>query len=168
MPSLKLAIAVTLLIAWSGIPSAGAIEATRGEVHQSSPRLVLRCTSAGTETLVRRFVHYYALGRVRVINRMWAPEPRFQWFSSGPPGDRAGAEAENRATLARYFRTRVRVHERLRLTKLGAGYDPKRRIVNFGGKLVRSARDMHSRLPQDFKGAADCVSGRPRFIVWSM
>jgi hypothetical protein len=62
----------------------------------------------------------------------------------------------------------VRVHERIRLTQLGAGYAATRDIVNFGGKLVRSADDIRSRAPQDFKGTADCVSGRPVFIVWSM
>jgi hypothetical protein len=61
------------------------------------------------------------------------------------------------------------LHERLRLTALGAGYDPARDIVNFGGKLVRSADDIRPRRPlHAFKGAADCVSGRQTLIVWSM
>jgi len=62
----------------------------------------------------------------------------------------------------------VRVHERIRLTELRAGFDPRRRIVNFAGKLVRSADDLLARPPHDFKRAADCVSGRPSLIVWSM
>ena len=67
------------------------------------------------------------------------------------------------------FRSRVRVGKYLRLTELSAGYDPARNIVNFSGKLVRSADDIRPRRrPHDFKGAADCVSGRPRLIVWSM
>jgi hypothetical protein len=99
---------------------------------------------------------------------MWAPSPRFQWFSTGPPGARLGERAKDRTTLATYFRTRVRARERIRLTILGAGYDPTRDIVNFGGKLVRTAKDIRPRGPQDFKGAADCLSGRPLLIVWSM
>jgi hypothetical protein len=63
---------------------------------------------------------------------------------------------------------RVRVHEPLRFTALRAGYDPGKEIVNFSGKLVRRADDIRRRPPQDFKGAADCVSGRPTLIVWSM
>src|SRR5207247_1106114 len=110
----------------------------------------------------------YGAGRVAVINRMWAPEPRFQWFSSGKPGARLGPPAYVRSTLARYFRSRIRVHERLRLTELRTGYDPARRIVNFSGKLVRSADDIRLRTPHDFKGATDCVSGPPMLIVWSM
>jgi hypothetical protein len=127
------------------------------------------CTADATRTLVHSFVRDYSAGRVAVINRMWAPAPRFQWFSAGKPGARLGRPAHVRSTLARYFRSRVRVHERLRLTVLGAGYDPARDIVNFGGKLVRSADDIRPRRPpHDFKGAADCVSGRPMLIVWSM
>jgi hypothetical protein len=127
------------------------------------------CSADATRTLVRSFVRDYSAGRVAVIDRMWAPAPRFQWFSAGKPGARLGRPAHVRSTLARYFRSRVRVGERLRLTELGAGYDPARNIVNFGGKLVRSAHDIHRRRPpHDFKGAADCVSGRPILIVWSM
>ena len=127
------------------------------------------CTADATRVLVHSFVRDYSAGRVTAINRMWAPEPRFQWFSTGKPGERVGAPSHVRSTLVRYFRSRVRVHERLRLTKLGAGYDSARDIVHFGGKLVRSADDIRRRRPpHDFKGAADCVSGRPMLIVWSM
>jgi hypothetical protein len=126
------------------------------------------CTADATRTLVQSFVRNYSAGRVAVINRMWAPAPRFQWFSSGKPGARLGPPAYVRSTLARYFRSRVRVHERLRLTDLRAGYDSRRMIVHFSGKVLRRADDIRPRPAQDFKGAADCVSGRPTLIVWSM
>ena len=127
------------------------------------------CTADTARVLVHSFARDYSAGRVAVINRMWAPELRFRWFSTGKPGARLGAPAYVRSTLARYFRSRVRAHERLRLTELRAGYDPQRRIVNFSGKLVRSADDIRPRRPpHDFKGAADCVAGRPMLIVWSM
>ena len=127
------------------------------------------CTADATRVLVRSFARDYSAGRVAAINRMWAPAPRFQWFSTGKPGERSGRPAHVRSTLARYFRSRAKVHERLRLTELGAGYDPARDIVDFGGKLVRSADDIRRRRPpHDFKGAADCVAGRPMLIVWSM
>jgi hypothetical protein len=126
------------------------------------------CTATATKALVRTFVRSYGEGRVAAIDRLWAPAPRFQWFSTGPPGARLGSRAYDRATLAGYFRTRVRVHERIRLTRLGAGYDPRRHLVRFAGKLVRSADDLRPRPPQAFKGAADCVAGRPTLIVWSM
>ena len=125
---------------------------------------ITQYTLGSGETLVR----YYNAGRVAMIGRLWAPAPRFQWFSTGPPGARLGQRAYNRATLLGYFRSRVRCHERLRLTQLGAGYDSTRGIVNFGGKLVRSGDDIRTRPSQDFKGAADCLSSRPLLIVWSM
>jgi hypothetical protein len=62
----------------------------------------------------------------------------------------------------------VRVHERIVLTKLGAGYDPKRNIVDFGEMLVRSADDLGTAGPRPFKGAADCSAAGPILIVWSM
>jgi hypothetical protein len=128
----------------------------------------LTCTSAATKTVVRAFVHDFARGRTAAIARLWAPAPRFKWFSTGPPGARLGAGAYDRATLGAYFRGRIRVHEKLGLVRIGAGYDGTRGIVNFAGRLVRSADDIAARPPQDFKGAADCLSGRPLLIVWSM
>ena len=60
------------------------------------------------------------------------------------------------------------MHEKIRLTEFSAGYDPKRNIVDFGGKLIRSADDAsRTPKPRDFKGAADCKSGHPSLIVWS-
>jgi hypothetical protein len=127
------------------------------------------CTGEATLTLIRSFARNYSAGRVATINRMWAPAPRFKWFSSGKPGVRLGPAAYVRSTLASYFRSRIRVHERIRITYLRTPrYEPARKIVNFSGKLARSADDMRPRGPTDFKGAADCVSGRPTLIVWSM
>lgn len=126
-----------------------------------------RCTAKATKALVHRFVADYNGGRIAAADRLWAPEPRFQWFSSRGPERRLGSSAYDRATLSSYIRARMRFHERIRLTELDAGYDPRRNIVNFSGKLVRSADDLRPRL-FDFKGAADCPSGQPSLIVWSM
>src|ERR1022692_3900718 len=128
----------------------------------------LACTAATTKTLVRAFVEDYDRGRVAAINSMWAPEPYFQWFSTRAPGGRLGVQAYDRATLAAYFRARVRIHERIVLTRLSARYDPNRDLVNFSGEVLRSADDIHSVAPHPFKGAADCRSGSPSLIVWSM
>ena len=144
--------------------------ATRTSSAWALPGRADACTAAATKALVRSFVADYDTGRVAAINGMWASQPSFQWFSTGAPGPRLGAQAYDRATLAAYFRARVRAHESFVLTKLGAGYDPNRNIVNFGGYVLRSADDIHSTAPhlQRLKGAADCRSGRPSLIVWSM
>jgi hypothetical protein len=126
------------------------------------------CTAAATKTLVHSFVAGYKAGHVAAIDRMWAPEPYFQWYSTIAPGGRLGSKAYDRTTLAAYFRTRVRVHEKIVLTQLHAGYDAKRNLVNFAGKLVRSADDLTATGPKDFKGAAACRATGPTLIVWSM
>jgi hypothetical protein len=41
-------------------------------------------------------------------------------------------------------------------------------MVNFAGKLIRSSTDVPAGPPHDFKGAADCLAGKPILIVWSM
>jgi hypothetical protein len=126
------------------------------------------CTADATKALVRAFVRGYDRGQVNAIGRMFAPAPRFRWFSAGPPGARTGQRAYDRSTLAAYFRSRARAKEQIRLTLLRAGSDPARDIVNFSGKLVRSAKGIRPQGPKDFKGAADCLSGPPLLIVWSM
>src|ERR671926_1215904 len=159
-----------LMLVVAAVLAAAVVGVARPDAPRASPQRSAgaACTADATKALVGAFVRGFARGEVRAIDRMWAPVPRFRWFSTGPPGARLGARARNRATLATYFRARVRAGERLRLTVLGAGYDPAPKIVNFGGKLVRSANDIRPRGPQDFKGAADCRSGRPLLILWSM
>jgi len=122
------------------------------------------------KVLVRAFVSSYNAGQVASADRLWASEPRFEWFSAGAPRSparRLGTAAYDRSSLRAYFRARADSHERLRIVELGGGYDPKRHLLNFGGKVVRSADDLRSQ-KLDFKGAADCASASPRLIVWSM
>jgi hypothetical protein len=138
-----------------------------GAAAMSSPG----CTAVTTQALIRTFVSDLNTGRLEAVNRLWAPAPRFQWYSTGAPGRRTGPKAKVRATLIPYLRGRVKMHERIKLVRLGAGYDPARRLVDFGGKLLRNADDIAPRqrsIVHDFKGAADCISGRPLLIVWSM
>ena len=56
------------------------------------------CTADATKALIQSFVRGYGAGHVRAIDRMFAPEPRFEWFSAGKPASRYGSVAENRAT----------------------------------------------------------------------
>ena len=126
------------------------------------------CSARAAKALVREFAADYSRGRLARADRLWAPAGRFQWYSTGGAGRRLGAAAEDRATLASYLRGRAGRHERIRITKLTAISDAERNLVHFSGTLQRTADDIPQRPPQDFKGAADCVSGRPLLIVWSM
>jgi hypothetical protein len=125
------------------------------------------CTADATKALVRTFARSYSGGRIAEIDRWWAREPRFRWFSANAPGARLGPAAYDRATLRGYFRARVRLHERIWVTRLRAGYDREHHVGHFSGKLVRSADDLRARVG-DFKGGADCFRGRLSLIVWSM
>jgi hypothetical protein len=156
---LQALVAVALLIA---SPAAAA------RVTASASAASGGCTPIATKALVYKFARYYSDGRIAAANRLWPPKPRFRWFSTGPPGERFGPPAYVRSTLAGYFRSRARLHERIRVTELRAIYSAKRKVVDFQGKLVRSADDLTARAPQVFKGAADCVAGHPSLIVWSM
>jgi hypothetical protein len=117
---------------------------------------------------VRTFAADMNAGRAGSAARLWAPEPYFQWYSTGGAGRRLGPSAYDRSTLAAYFLARAHAHERLTIVQLGAGYDPRRNIVNFAGKLIRRAGDTRPQAPQPFKGAAACRGGTPTLIVWSM
>jgi hypothetical protein len=125
------------------------------------------CTADATKRVINSFVADYNAGRVLYADRLWAPEPRFQWLSTSGPGAATRRDPYNRATLRSFLRARARVHDRIEIETLGAGYNPRQHTVDFGGKLIRSADDLR-RGRHDFKGAADCVSGRPKLIVWSM
>lgn len=155
---------VCLVAAATAVTSA----ASRTWASDQTQHAAVGCTAASTTSLVHAFIADFSRGRVQAANQLWAPAPRFQWYSTTQPGRRLGSRSKDRSTLAAYFQSRARVHERIRLTQLHAGYDPKQNDVNFGGKLVRNADDAPGIAKQrDFKGAADCKSGHPSLIVWS-
>src|SRR4051812_40784779 len=91
-----------------------------------------RCAGPATEALVRSFARELGRGHVSAVDRMWAPAGRFVWYSTRAPGPRLGRRAEERSTLVPYLRSRVRARERLRILRVDAGYDPRRRLVDFG------------------------------------
>lgn len=148
--------------------AATASGASRTTAYERTQHSAGGCTVASTTQLVDTFVARFNSGMVAAAERVWAPAPRFQWYSTTQPGRRLGNRSKDRSTLASYFRSRARVHERIRITQFHAGFDAKRNIVNFGGKLIRTADDA-PRLPRqrDFKGAADCRAGHSSLIVWS-
>ena len=74
-------------------------------VSAAAAQRAVACTAATTKALVRTFAADYSRGRVAAIDRMFAPEPYFQWFSSSAPG--AGS-AGRRTTARRSPRTSAR------------------------------------------------------------
>lgn len=143
-------------------------EATPSHASKTERLTASRCTTGATEAVVRRFAGGYSGGQVTAINRLWASTARFEWFSTRAPGARLRARAKDRATLVAYFRARVRAHERIQLLTLKARYSQTIGVVDFSGRLVRSADDLSPGRKLWFKGATDCLLGRPSLIVWSM
>jgi hypothetical protein len=130
------------------------------------------CGRDSLRTAVGAFVSSFNAGDSLRLDALFADEPAFGWYSSGPPGLRTRAAAANRATLGAYFRSRHRRQDRLRLiafrfTGNSPGYG------NFTLVLKRSAADYRRgawfRLVG--KGAAICSDAPPepvRFIVVSL
>lgn len=161
---LTFAVVFLLAVATSAVTSSASSTGT----DERTQHYASGCTAAATTQLAHAFVANLNRGNIEAAVRVWAPAPRFQWYSTTRPGTRLGNRSKDRSTLASYFGSRARMHEKIRLTEFGAGYDPKRNIVNFGGKLIRSADDASGTPKQrDFKGAADCKSGHASLIVWS-
>jgi hypothetical protein len=152
------------------VPLVAFVAAGAVAVHASAGMIgsTAACTATATRATVHRFVADIDRGEASAAAQLFAPEPLFQWYSTRAPGRRLGAQAYDRGTLASYFKTRVRAHEHLRLTKLDARYDAGRHIVNFSGTLVRTADGLRSTSPHWFKGAAACMQFGPSLIVWSM
>jgi hypothetical protein len=129
-----------------------------------------QCSPASVEGTVRAFVTAFNSGRITVAEGYFAEEPMFEWFSVNPPGTRLGSRARDRATLRAYLASRARVHEKLRVTQLSAGYNARQKNFDFGGKLIRTSDEKRtaSSRPDDFKGAAVCRGGGSVLFVWSM
>jgi ketosteroid isomerase-like protein len=121
--------------------------------------VALTCTPADGKAVVRDFAAAWNRGDVAAANALWATKPEFKWFSSA---ERTGARAYARSTVATYIRSRVRLHEKLRIVSLRAGYDAARNLVHFSGTLARGAP------AKPFKGAVTCSTPTPQLVVWSM
>jgi len=132
-----------------------------------SAALGARCDRAAARHAVFAFTKAFREGRIAEVDRLWAREPAFEWYSTSAPGERFRAESKRRETLRGYFSERIAHRERLRITKYRSAPDTRRNLWHFHGRLLRSADDLKTR-GFSFKGAATCRTGVPRLIVWSM
>jgi hypothetical protein len=128
------------------------------------------CTASEVETLVGRFVEAFNAGDTAALDRLFAPEPAFEWYSTGGPGERLDPIARDRPSLLPYFTARHARGERLDLRSLtfNGNTTGSRTYGNFVYSLVRSADDLE---PTDYrgKGAALCYRNRAdELFVWSM
>jgi hypothetical protein len=127
------------------------------------------CSPSELQRLVRGYATALARGDTARLDRIFAAEPAFQWYSSPRPGNRLGDRAYDRSTLIPYFRARHAAAERVRFTDIRGGYDPVRRLGGFGFHALRRADDFRGGrwFRTEGKGAVDCSRHPLRVIVLS-
>jgi hypothetical protein len=121
------------------------------------------CSAALTKRIVRGVVQAFNSGDTRMLNRLVAPPPKFQWFSAPGPQARFGPAAYRRSTLSEYVQRRHQRHERIVILSVGTSDQAD---GNFGLVIVRQARDYPRRVV-DAKGKIDCAS-TPYLVAWSV
>ena len=140
-------------------------------VRASSGEDPTACTRAETRALVLNFVRAFNRGESDALDRLFAAEPDFQWYSTGAPGMRLRAAAMDRSSLVPYFLRRHDRGERLTLRRFrfmgNTDMPPLKRYGNFVFRLTRRAGDLRP-TPYHGKGAAHCYAGDDAIIVWSM
>ena len=137
-------------------------------VEAAQPATAVTCRHGPTRQVVEQFVGKFAAGDVRSADRLFAAIGVFRWYSTTAPGARLGRAAYVRETLRAYLEARVRAGERLRLVRFRFNQaDDESSLGHFNGTLRRSARGFPPRTYL-FKGAAECSSGEPLLVVWSM
>lgn len=131
--------------------------------------LITPCESQPIGAALADFVRAFDAGNYRRLNALFAGPSWFRWYSSSAPGQRLRANAQNRATLIRYFRARHRKVDRFQLVSFqfngnSNGYG------NFIWKMRRSASDFRSGawFKIEAKGAALCRGKSVSFIVMSL
>jgi hypothetical protein len=162
------------------VPSAGCwrLQLSAGSLRASVVFQAVRakerpttCAAGEVETLVGRFLEAFNAGDMAALDRLFAREPEFEWYSTGGPGERLDPIARDRASLMPYFAARHARGERLALRSFtfnGNATFRSRTHGNFVYALVRSADDLQS---SDYrgKGAALCYRNRAdELFVWSM
>jgi hypothetical protein len=101
------------------------------------------------------FVRAYNRGELGTLDRLFAREPRFVWFSSGGPA------RSNRDALLDHLRRRHERGDRLRvLTYRFTGYERERNHGGFQFEAERRADDLAdgASLEVSGKGALDCAA----------
>jgi hypothetical protein len=132
------------------------------------PAFAVPCRPAATRNVVEEFLRSFSAGDVRTADRLFASIGVFRWYSTTAPGARLGRGAYVRETLRAYLEARARVREWLRLVRFRfTSADDANSLGHFNGVLRRSARG-HPPRTYLFKGTAECASGDPLLVVWSM
>jgi hypothetical protein len=139
---------------------------------ESASETMTPCTEREVESLVEGFIRAFNAGDSGRLERIFAREPEFEWYSTDKPGARFNEAAYDRSTLIPYFARRHARGERLELSSFQFGGNAQvggtRPYGNFQYQLVRRADDLPP-TPYIGKGATRCYDDEPDVIfVWSM
>ena len=116
-----------------------------------------RCDVAAVRVTFSAFVLAFNRGAFDALDRLFAREPRFVWFSSGGPA------RSHRDALLDHLRRRHERGDRLRIVAYRFnGYERKREIAHFEFEAWRRADDVADAewLKVTGKGALDCAVPR--------
>jgi hypothetical protein len=161
-------VGVTILgvIAAEGVPATPAQPTVSGQVIVAKV-----CGRGEVETLVKAFIRAFNGGEPESLNRAFAEDPDFKWYSTDAPGRRVLPIAADRSTLMRYFARRHTMSESLQLRSFRFnGNTPAvgKPYGNFQFRLLRRASNLPATRYHG-KGAAHCYAIQPdAIIVWSM
>ena len=129
-----------------------------------------RCDAEAVHSALRSFTRAFNTGDAMRLDRLFS-QTNFVWYSSAAPGRRTLSGAADRPSLAAYFRTRHRRHDRVKLlTFRFNGYDEARRLGHFELTAERRADDYRSGSPFALtgKGALDCARTARTFAVLTL
>ena len=124
------------------------------------------CAAGEARAVVVRFVAAFNARNIDALDRVFAPQASFNWFSTGAPGRRLGAAAHDRSTLMAYFRSRHRQGEKLRLVRFRGGGNANG-YSHFQFLLERRARTLRPTVYEG-KGAVICAASGDTISVWSV
>lgn len=144
--SARLAAAALLVVPILSAPAAA--------LSASQPRPTeAECTRKKVARLVTAFVTAYNRGNAERLERIWAQEPHFEWFSV--ERERQRPDPYDRATLGEYFSARHELSDRLRLRYLRVR--PRRDsddTFGFVFRLTRHSNEKRGRGGYHGKGSA--------------
>jgi hypothetical protein len=132
-----------------------------------SPTERERACGTTAHRLVVRYIEAYNKGDVRRLDRIFAPEPAFQWYSAPGPDQRFSPAAEDRAGLIPYFAARHRTGDRLRLKRFK--YNGRRATDDTGHfEMTLRRRTAKGARWRDSASKGAIVCARKQIIVTSL
>ena len=128
------------------------------------------CTPSEVRTTVRRILAAFNRGDLDALDRSFARDPGFRWYSTAEPGRRRPMVIRARGSLVPYLARRHARGERLHLEniRVNGNTEANPPYGNFTFHLTRRSENLEQTRYQG-KGAAYCFRTAPDVVlVWSM